>query len=113
MSAWTANPNGRTDAGSLYVFSGDIGAGLPLLYRINGENPGDHLGGCCAGIDSVGDLNGDGYDDIMAVAPGASPEGMSYAGSVYVYSGRDGSLLYRIDGHEPYEYLGGSAVFLL
>ena len=52
-------------------------------FWIAGENVDDNLG-----RDVVsGDLNGDGYDDLAVSASGASPNGKSDAGMVYVFFG--------------------------
>ena len=45
----------------------------------------DYSGSSVAG---AGDVNGDGFGDIIIGAPGADPDGMSYAGESYVVFGR-------------------------
>ena len=53
-------------------------------------------------VDSAGgDLNRDGIPDIVVGAPYSVVEGRSTQGRVYVYSGKDGSLLYHIDNPQP------------
>jgi hypothetical protein len=103
-----AAPDGKRDAGSIFVYSGRIDLGFPLLYRFNGEQPNDLLGGCCGSVDSLPDLNGDGAPEMMAAAPAANPNGKIDAGSVYIYSGADGSVLYRLDGENPEDFFGGN-----
>jgi len=49
-----------------------------------GEAAGDRLG---AAVASVGDVTGDGFDDIALGAPMADPDGTSDAGKVYVIEG--------------------------
>jgi hypothetical protein len=65
---------------------------LPLVtspsWTATGENIGDSLGYSVA---SVGDVNGDGYDDAIVGALGY-PSG-SYQGRVYVYHGSDAGLM--------------------
>jgi len=95
-----ADPNGLVDAGSAFVYSGATGL---QLYRFNGQFPGDELGSAVAGI---GDVNGDGFDDLAVGAILASPNGVSNAGSVFVYSGFDGTQLYRYDGAGVDDRLG-------
>lgn len=53
-----------------------------------------------------GDLDGDGKPDILVGAPQASPGAKINAGSVFVYSGPSGSLLYRLDGQNPDDAFG-------
>jgi hypothetical protein len=91
VGAPNASPRGVEDGGSAFVFSGADGS---LLWRFDGE-ASSHPGRSVA---SAGDLNGDGVPDILVGAPWAYPGGLTSAGSVFVYSGADGSLLRRFDG---------------
>jgi len=102
IGAINADPGGRTNAGSAYVYSGLDGS---LLYQMNGAAAGDLLGYSVAG---AGDVNGDGRADFIIGAPYADPGGRSNAGSVYVYSGLDGLLLYQMNGAAVYDVLGSS-----
>lgn len=81
VGAPSADPGGRQDAGSVYLFSGATGA---LLRRFDGTAAGDALGFAVAG---VGDVNGDGIPDLAAGAITASPGSLSAAGEVRVFSG--------------------------
>lgn len=56
-------------------------------------------------IDIAGDVDGDGYDDIIVGAIGDHTNG-SFAGSAWVYSGYDGSLLHVFRGDKAGDYLG-------
>ncbi len=85
-------PGGIVDAGSAYVYSGSDGS---VLHRFDGENFGDHHGSSVA---AAGDVNNDGYSDLMVASPLADPGGVSDAGIVYVFSGHSGEILYRYDG---------------
>ena len=75
------------DSGTVSLYSGKDAA---LLWEAHGM-PGDGLGWSVAG---AGDVNADGYPDVIAGACSAKED----AGSAFVYSGRDGSLLWRFDG---------------
>jgi len=69
------------------VFSGFDGS---VIYALHGEAANGELGSSVAG---PGDVDGDGFPDIWAGAP--NPGG---TGSARLYSGRDGSLIYDVDG---------------
>ena len=100
-ASW-ASPGGREQAGSAYVYSGADGS---LLYQKDGAATGDFFGGS---VSIVGDVNEDGRADFIVGADFASPGGKDLAGSAYVYSGADGSLLYQKDGAATGDQLGTS-----
>jgi len=88
--------------GRIYVHSGADGR---RLLQLAGEQAGDGFG---IGSADVGDVNGDGHDDLIVGAwqyAGAAPSG----GKVYLYSGRDGTLLRSITGRVPGETFGFDA----
>ncbi|MBI2927689.1 MAG: FG-GAP repeat protein [Verrucomicrobia bacterium] len=78
-------------AGSAQAYSGVDGA---LLFIFDGETEDARLGWSVAG---VGDVNRDGYSDIVVGAPSDSANGPG-AGAAYVLSGTDGSILFRFRG---------------
>ena len=86
------DPGGLVDAGSVFVLSGSNGG---VLARVDGEGPGDWLGEFLAG---AGDVDGDAFPDFIVGARKASPGGLTEAGSAYLCSGADGSVLRRFDG---------------
>ncbi|MGB0953771.1 MAG: integrin alpha [Planctomycetota bacterium] len=92
VGARAADPGGMQSAGCAYLYSGMTGA---LLFQWNGTSANDHLG--CS-VSSAGDLNLDGYLDVLVGADYSSPGGLSFSGSIFAYSGFDGSELFRIDG---------------
>ncbi|QSJ15475.1 FG-GAP repeat protein [Nostoc sp. UHCC 0702] len=123
-----ADPNGQNYAGSSYVVFGSssgFGASLNLLslngsngFVINGINSGDFSGGS---VSSAGDINGDGFDDLIIGAVTASPNGQFRAGSSYVVFGSssgfaaslnllslNGSNGFVINGINRYDYSGSS-----
>jgi hypothetical protein len=71
------------------------GGDFRIVYRFDGLAAGDRLGHSTAGS---GDVNGDGFDDIIMGAPKANPAGNNNAGSAYVASGIDGTLLFSKHG---------------
>lgn len=85
--------------GAAYVYSGKDGE---VLHTFLGEGQGDRFGRKVAG---TGDLDGDGHADLIVGAPLNDGAGQD-AGRVYVYSGKDGSELDRLDG-EPGAQFGG------
>jgi hypothetical protein len=95
IAAPFANPNGQTYAGESYVVFGKaegFSASLNLStlnggngFVINGIDVGDGLG---KSVSSAGDINGDGFDDLLIVAPGADPNGQGYAGESYIVFGK-------------------------
>ncbi len=76
--------------GQAFVFSGRDGS---LLYTFTGAEY-DFLGTAVAG---AGDVDGDGYDDVIVGAP-QSETFHPNVGYATVYSGRNGSVLYQWNG---------------
>jgi len=87
------------DVGMVRVWSGADGS---VLYTIYGDATLDFFGGDAAG---VGDFDADGFDDF-AVGAFADDDGGTNAGSVRVFSGADGSELWRMDGDSPGDEFG-------
>ena len=101
IGAGFADPNGRSSAGETYVIYGGASApgtgGVLDLSALNGTN-GFTLNGIDAddysgsSVSSAGDVNGDGYDDLIIGARGADPNGDIRAGETYVvYGGATGT----------------------
>jgi len=63
-------------------------------FRFDGINARDHNGRSVAG---TGDVNGDGIDDLIVGAPGANPDGRSYAGESYVVFGTESGFPASLD----------------
>ncbi len=81
VGAWGYDVDGMSDAGAAYLFPG-TGAGLsPIPYwSALGESPGSRLGWS---VSTAGDVNGDGFDDILVGARGYSTS----RGKAYLYHG--------------------------
>jgi len=90
--------------GYAFAFSGADGA---ALHRFEGESPRDFFGFAVAG---VADVNKDDVRDLAIAAPLADPGGLEEAGSVLLFSGRDGVPLRRYDGTHRWEVFGGDVV---
>ena len=125
IGATGANLNGPNSGSSYVVFGKASGftATMDLSaldgsngFRIDGANRGDQSG---VSVSSAGDVNGDGYDDIIIGAWGADNNGARSSGSSYVVFGKasgfsasmdlsalDGSNGFRIDGGRRADYSG-------
>jgi tetratricopeptide (TPR) repeat protein len=88
--------------GRAYVHSGVDGRRLNIF---TGETVGDNFG---IGSADVGDVNKDGHDDLLIGAWQHSGTASS-GGKVYLYSGKDGSLLRAITCKVPGETFGFDA----
>ncbi len=90
-----------TDAGMVRVFSGATGA---VLFTFLGDAAGDNLGWS---VRNAGDVNGDGWLDVMAGAHLNDHNG-SNAGMARIWSGRDGSILHTLYGTDADDWFGWS-----
>jgi Ca2+-binding RTX toxin-like protein len=94
IGAIYADGTGGVDAGETYVVFGRATgfSGTLDLATLNGQN-GFAIGGIAAGdfsgqsVSAAGDVNGDGFDDLIIGAPMADPSGRADAGSSYVVFG--------------------------
>ena len=84
---------------------GDICQCTDGVRRFTGANDGDNFGWRIRG---AGDVNGDGYPDIIVSSDYSDIGELVNAGKVYVYSGYDGSTLYEIEGDDAYYDFGFS-----
>jgi hypothetical protein len=80
-----ADPDGREGAGTASVFLGSASGVAARPARVlEGAAAGDQFGWSVA---SAGDVNGDGYADLVVGALGADPGGRMSAGTASVYLG--------------------------
>ncbi len=100
VGAWFAN-GAAVDSGKAYVYSGLDGS---LLLEVSGEDVSDHLGYSVSG---AGDVNMDGYADVIAGAHFSDAGGFD-AGRAYVVSGFNNSLLHVFTGTNILDALGES-----
>ena len=95
-------PSSGQNPGRVLVYSGTDGA---VLLELSAGEAGDRFGMKVCGLE---DLNGDGCAEVVVGASLADAPAKD-AGRVYVYSGKDGAELYRIDGPSAGANFGSSA----
>ena len=128
IGAYGADPAGEYSAGASYVVFGKatgFSAALELSaldgsngFVIRGEAEYDYSG---RSVSAAGDVNGDGFDDVLIGAPGASAGGKVYSGASYVVFGKargfaaalnvsalNGDNGFRIAGESAGDYSGVS-----
>ncbi|MEE9394956.1 MAG: VCBS repeat-containing protein [Planctomycetota bacterium] len=101
--------HGGNQVGDVTVYDGLTGF---LVHSLVGIASGDFFGTAMTG---PGDLDGDGFDDILVGAPIANVVGGSFFGGfggVYLYSGLSGNLLSQWAGDNPDDAFGASLAAL-
>ncbi len=92
-------PQANQGAGAAYVYSGNDGG---VLYSFSEV---DSASGFGRKVADLGDVNTDGYDDVLVGAPQANQG----TGAAYVYSGKDGSVLHTFAGERSGDNSGSAA----
>jgi len=95
-----AGPNGGNSGSSYVVFGKTDNAAIELSdietgsssigFAINGAGSGDNSGDS---VSNAGDVNGDGFDDLIVGAVNADPNGNSSGSSYVVFGKADGSAV--------------------
>ncbi|MBN3895044.1 MAG: FG-GAP repeat protein [Nostoc sp. NOS(2021)] len=114
IGAPNASPNGDDSGQSYVVFGSKSGFGAQLNlstlngtngFAINGINPGDYSG---SSVSSAGDINGDGFDDLIIGAQDAG----TFSGQSYVLFGgknvASGSTIINLTGTAGTDTLVGT-----
>ncbi len=94
-----SNDAAGTNAGRAYVYSGFDGS---VMHVFTGEAGYDHFG---VTVNAVGDINGDGFNDL-GIAANGSDAGAPEGGRSYVFSGIDGDTLQVFTGSISHQYYG-------
>lgn len=93
---------GAPGGGRAYVYSGRDGT---VLLTLKAKQEGELFGRKVA---DVGDVDRDGYADVLVGAPGNDEAGED-AGRAAIYSGRDGSVLLELLGERAGDQYGSAA----
>lgn len=90
------------EAGSAEIISGSDGTILRTFY---GDSAGDNFGTAVAGL---GDIDGDGTEDVIVGSPLDDFNGNTDCGSIRVLSGATGTTIFTLYGQSANELLGSS-----
>jgi hypothetical protein len=127
VGAFGADPNGQSSAGASYVVFGKASGFASTLalssldgstgFRLDGTAASDHSG---LAVSAAGDVNGDGFADLLVGAIGADLNGID-SGASYVVFGKasgfsaaldlatlDGANGFRLDGAAAFDLSGAS-----
>ncbi len=99
VGAASANSN----AGSAYIYSSASG---DIIRQFSGGA----MEGLGSSVSSISDIDGDGLEDVIIGAYMASPGGVSYAGSAFIFSSGTGNQIERYDGAGANGAFGSSVV---
>jgi hypothetical protein len=98
---------GIMDNGYARLFFGGQGMGASASLNLTGETNWDNLG---QSVSDAGDVNGDGYDDVLIGAP-QFLNGTIRPGAAYLLLGgkpMDAKIDLRVEGESDYDFFGGS-----
>lgn len=97
------DPSSQTKAGRVEIISSTS----ERLYWISEPEP-QRTAGLGAAVASLGPVDGDIYDDILASAPSATVGTMPESGRVRLFSGQSGEVLWSLFGTTPGMLMGQS-----
>ena len=114
VGALFADPNGSSSGASYVVFGKADGASVNLSaiasgtggFVINGAAAGDRSG---YSVSSAGDVNGDGFDDLIVGANRADPNGSSSGASYVVFGGNFSGAVTQVGTSGDDSLLGTAA----
>ena len=94
IGARLASPGGRSSAGETYAIFGSSFPSPPYTVDLSSQSAditiyGEMTADSFGKVVASGDINGDGYHDLVIGAQQADPEGRSKAGETYVVFGGD------------------------
>jgi hypothetical protein len=84
------------------VYDGRTGA---VLLTLRAGGPTEVFGRHASGL---GDVNGDKYPDLIVGAPGGPSAPADFSGRAYIFSGKDGSLIFTLKGERGGDAFGSS-----
>jgi hypothetical protein len=101
--------NGQTDEGHVFLFLGSAsGLATAASWSVEGDQIAAGLGSALA---AAGDVNGDGYDDVL-VAASSRDNGEADEGQVFLYLGSAAGLAttpaWMAEGNATFTHFGGS-----
>ncbi|WP_161597046.1 FG-GAP-like repeat-containing protein [Dyadobacter flavalbus] len=102
--------NGSNDEGAAFIYHGSAaGTSLQATAKREGDQANAQTGSSVA---NAGDVNGDGYSDVIVGAPLYENAGLVNAGAIFVYQGSAtgiGSVpAFTLKGDQAYALLGNS-----
>src|SRR5690348_17115041 len=93
--------SGPSGSGIAHIYSGRDGR---VLHTFNSNTPDELFGNHISG---AGDVDGDGYADVIVGSPGKEGES-TVAGHAYLYSGKDGHLIRALAGQRAGDRFGST-----
>jgi hypothetical protein len=101
--------NGQTNEGAAFVYHGSAtGLSTTASFQVESNQASANMG---YSVSSAGDVNGDGYSDVIVGAYGYD-NGQTDEGAAFVYHGSAGGLSttasFQVESNQAYAYMGWS-----